>query len=128
MDTRARWLALLIAGLSMGLVGCGTTCSGDCVPPTLFVRESAAVVRVVADPPCTAQVFQLDGAVQIGVTVSPYLSVTAAPLSCQIYEWLSDGTELVAFASFTRGSGPCCSDVYADGTLSPFTPVDGGAP
>jgi hypothetical protein len=128
MNTRATCLALLIAGLPMGLVGCGSSCSADCVPPTLFVRQSAAVVKVVADPPCTAQVYELDGGVQIGVTVSPYLSIAAGALSCQVYEWLADGTERVAFASFTRGSGPCCSDVYADGTLSSFAPVDGGSP
>lgn len=124
MRTNLVCLALMVAGAAVVLCGCGA-CSADCAPAMPSVTENAAVVKVVSDPPCIANVTLTDTGVQISVL--PNVTSVSGDLSCQIYEWLSDGTERIAFASFQAGSGPCCSYTYANGTLSSFAPVDGGS-
>lgn len=125
MRTKVVCAALLIVSAVVGLVGCN--CDGACALATAKVTQSAAVVKVVADPPCTAQVYLVDAGVQL--VVSPQVpNVSGDVLSCQIYEWLSNGAELTAQASFKPGDGPCCSNAFQNGTLSSFVPPDGGAP
>ena len=107
------------------LEGCGWGgCNGICAltEPTVFQSDTPSpVVKVVADPPCIAKVATTNGGVQI--TVSLQWLLDAGPPECAIFEWLADGTELTAHASFWKGDGPCCSEVYANGSLSPFVPI-----
>jgi hypothetical protein len=126
MRTNWVFLALALAGAAVGLygsIGCG--CAVDCAIATPSVIASASVVKVVADPPCIADVSLVPGGVQIAVR--PNAQQVSGDLSCQVYAWLSDGTELVASASFQAGSGPCCSNVYGAGTLSQFAPLEGSS-
>ena len=106
------------------LEGCGLSWNAACAlaEPTVFQSDTPSpVVKVVADPPCIANVATTDGGIQI--TVSLQWSPDAGPPECAIFEWLADGTELTAHASFSKGDGPCCSEVYANGSLSPFVPI-----
>ena len=125
MRPQAICLALLMVAAATGLAGCrGSSCSAACAPLTLTVAQESAVVKVVADPPCMAQVFLHDGGVRIDVTPQ---SIGGSDLSCHVYEWLSDGTELTAQASFSTDNAPCCEGIYDVGTLSSFFPLDGGS-
>jgi hypothetical protein len=106
------------------LEGCGVSCNVACglAEPTVFQSDTPSpIVKVVADPPCTAKVATTDGGIEI--TVSLQRPPDAGPPECAIFEWLDDGTELTAHASFWKGDGPCCSDVYANGSVSPFVPI-----
>src|SRR5262249_31951142 len=94
MCLKAVSLGLVMIGAAVGLVGC---CSGACRRASAVATESAPVVKVVADPPCTAEVELVDAGVQI--TVNPLMPHASGNLSCQVYEWLSDGSELTAQAS-----------------------------
>jgi len=124
MRPKAICLALLMVTAATGLAGCQEkTCSGACAPLMLTVAQGSAVVKIVADPPCMAQVFLNDAGVRIYVAPQ---STGGGDLSCHVYEWLSDGTELTAEASFSADNAFCCEGVYDVGTLSSFVPLDGG--
>lgn len=111
------WPAALV------IEGCGS-CSGACASaePTIVQSDTPSpIVRIVADPPCVADVATTGGGVQIKVTLRQPLE--AGPPDCAIFEWLADGSELRAQASFSLGDGPCCQYAYSNGSISPFVPV-----
>jgi len=54
----------------------------------------------------------------------PRLPLDGGPPDCAVFEWLADGSELRAEASFSLGDGPCCQYTYANGSISRFVPVN----
>jgi hypothetical protein len=112
-----------LALMTPWIAGCDSmTCHVACAEAMPAVVQSASVVKVDADPPCTAAFAPVDGGVQIVVN-SP-AQIPAGEVRCQVHEWLTDGTELTAQAWFSPGSG-CCQWVYASGGISAFAPVGG---
>jgi hypothetical protein len=113
----AAWPATLM------LEGCVNNCNAACAiaQPTVFQSDAPSpVVKVVADPPCAASVATTDGGVQIMITLQP--GPDSGPPECAVFEWLADGIELTAHASFSTGDG-CCQSAYSNGSLSSFVPV-----
>lgn len=115
--------AVAVWPATLMLEGC-STCTGACAlsEPTVFQSDTPSpVMEVVADPPCKLDVATTDGGVLIKVSL--VWSPAAAPPECALFEWLADGTELTARASFSKGDDPCCEDAYANGSVSRFVPV-----
>lgn len=106
------------------LADCETQCAGACAlaQPTVIQGDTPSpVVKVVADPPCVVNLTTRDSGLQLQVSLQG--QPDADRPACALFEWLADGTELTATASFWKGDGPCCSDAFANGSLSPFVPV-----
>jgi hypothetical protein len=119
--SKAFWVAVMLVATDVGVVGCGS-CSGACATAYGNADQTgltAPVVKVVANPPCTATVTPVDGGVHIHVTVDGKPTVS----SCQIFESLADDTELSAKFSYTISSDMCCDGFAVGGSALQFAPV-----